>query len=308
MERLKMIEIVGIGANVCDTLLTVDTYPKEDTKKRAEAITLSGGGPCATGLCCASKLGAKCGYLGTFTDDTAGEFLQSDIKKYGVSLDFSRKREGYNSFTSYILISKDMASRTCVFHKGDIPEGSLDAEQIGAIKDAKLLLIDGNDMTAAREAVKIARESGTLVLYDAGGRYEGVESLLEYTDVLIPSEEFALSITDSDSAESAARILYEKYSPKVVVITQGKDGGVIYDGNTVKKYPAFKVEAKDSNGAGDVFHGAFSFALVRGMDYYSAAVFSSAVSAIKCTSVGARAAVPSYDQAINFLKERGYEL
>lgn len=303
-----MIEIVGIGANVCDTLLTVDTYPKEDTKKRAEDITLSGGGPCATGLCCASRLGARCAYIGRFTDDTAAEFLKSDMKKYGVSVDFSRTETGCVSFTSYILISGDTASRTCVFHKGSIPERDLDEEQIEAIKGAKLLLIDGNDMKSAREAVKIARKSDTLVLYDAGGLYDGVEDLLEYTDILIPSEEFALSVTGAALAEDAAIILYEKYSPKAVLITRGKAGGVIYDGHTVKKYPAFKVEAKDSNGAGDVFHGAFSFAIVRGMDYYNAAVFASAVSAIKCTKIGARASVPSYDEAIKFLKERGYEL
>ena len=303
-----MIEIVGIGANVCDTLLTVDTYPKEDTKKRAEMIVLSGGGPCATGLCCASKLGADCAYIGRFSDDSAAEFLQTDMKKYGVSLEYSRIEKGFTSFTSYILISKDTASRTCVFHKGNIPERHLDNEQIAAIKSAKLLLIDGNDITAAKEAVRVAKESGTLVLYDAGGLYEGVDELLGYTDILIPSEEFALSITKSDSAPTAAKILYEKYSPKVVVVTQGKEGGVIFDGETAKKYPAFKVDAKDTNGAGDVFHGAYAYALVHGMDYYDSAVFSSAVSAIKCTRIGARGAIPDYNQAMKFLKENGYEL
>lgn len=303
-----MSEIVGIGANVCDTLLSVDNYPAEDTKKRAEAIKLSGGGPCATGLCCASKLGADSAYIGRFTDDTAGAFLQNDMKKYGVSVEFSRVERGYTSFTSYILISKDTASRTCVFHKGTIPELPLDEEQKEAVKNAKLLLIDGNDMTAAREAVKIAKDSGTLVLYDAGGRYEGVEALLEYTDILIPSEEFALSVTELSSAEDAAVMLYEKYSPRVVLITQGKAGGVIYDGKALKKYPAFEVDAKDSNGAGDVFHGAYAYAIVKGMDYYTAAVFSSAVSAIKCTKIGARAATPGYDTVIDFLKEKGYEL
>jgi hypothetical protein len=78
-----MSNIVGIGANVCDTLITVTNYPKEDTKLRADAVVQSGGGPCATGLVAASKLGEKCAYIGTLTDDSAGKFLKADLEKYG---------------------------------------------------------------------------------------------------------------------------------------------------------------------------------------------------------------------------------
>ena len=107
------------------------------------------------------------------------------------------------------------------------------------------------------------------------------------------------------TAEDAAKILFEKYSPEITVITQGKKGGIIFDGKEVKTYPAFPVEAIDSNGSGDVFHGAFAFAITHGMDYYTACLFSSAVSAIKCTRLGAREGVPTFTQTQNFLKERG---
>jgi len=91
----------------------------------------------------------------------------------------------------------------------------------------------------------------------------------------------------------------------VVVITCGKNGGIIYDGETMSGYSAFGVKAVDSNGAGDVFHGAFAFAITENMSYNDAAVFSSAVSALKCTKTGARKGAPTYDEVIEFLKERG---
>ena len=94
----------------------------------------------------------------------------------------------------------------------------------------------------------------------------------------------------------------------MVVITQGKNGGIIFDGEKTESYPAFLVEAVDSNGSGDVFHGAFAFAITEKMSYNKACVFSSAVSALKCTKFGSREAVPSYDETINFLKENNYEL
>jgi len=300
-----MINIVGIGANVYDTLITVDKYPEEDTKKRASYTKVSGGGPCATGLVAASKLGESTAFIGNLTDDGASAFLLSDFEKYGVGTDNIRTKNGYRTFSSYILLCEDTVSRTCVFDRGNVPPTELDESQIQAIKNAKILMIDGNDMKAAIEAGKIAREHGTKVLYDAGGLYEGVENLLPFADYLIPSEEFALGHTGAETVDEAARLLYEKYSPEIVVITQGKKGGIMYDGDKVTKYPAFPVDAVDSNGSGDVFHGAFAFALCREYNFLKACIFSSAVSAIKCTKLGSRQAVPTLEETISFLKERG---
>ena len=300
-----MINIVGIGANVCDTLLTIPEYPAEDTKMRASAAVQSGGGPCATGLVAAAKLGAESAFIGTLTDDSAGAFLKADMEKYGVSTCLTDVKNGYVSFTSTIWLAENTASRTCVFYRGNIPPTELSDKQKDGIRNAQILMVDGNDLSAAIEGAKIARESGTKVLYDAGGLYEGIEELLKLTDILIPSEEFSLGHTKCDNVEDAAKALYEKYSPEVVVITQGKKGGIIYDGNEIKSYPAFLVDAVDSNGSGDVFHGAFAFSLSKGYNYEKSAIFSSAVSALKCTKVGARKAVPTFDETIEFLKERG---
>lgn len=300
-----MNKIVGIGANVFDTLYTVDKYPAEDTKMRAGGVKTSGGGPCATGLVAASKLGASCAFIGNLSDDNGGKFLKEDFEKYGVDTEHIKIKPGYDTFCSCIWLARETASRTCVFFRGNIPPTQIEASDEKAIADAKILMVDGNDIDAAVEGAKIANKSGTKVLYDAGGLYEGIEKLLPHADILIPSEEFALGHTKAENAENAAKILFEKYSPEIVVITQGKKGGIIYDGNTVESYPAFLVDAVDSNGSGDVFHGAFAFAVTNGMDYKKACVFSSAVSALKCTKVGAREGVPTYDETINFLKERG---
>ncbi len=300
-----MAKIVGIGANVFDTLYTVNTYPTEDTKTRANAVKECGGGPCATGLVAASKLGASCAFIGNYTDDIAGNFLKEDFQKYGVDTSYMTLISECSSFCSVLWLAKDTASRTCVFHRGNVPPTEIDESSEKAIANAEILMVDGNDMDAAIEGAKIARLNGTRVLYDAGGLYEGVENLLPYADILIPSEEFALGHTKAKTAEEAAKILFQKYSPEIVVITQGKNGGIIYDGKTLENYPAFLVDAVDSNGSGDVFHGAFAFAVTKGMNYKKACIFSSAVSALKCTKIGAREGVPTYDETINFLEERG---
>lgn len=302
-----MNKIIGIGANVYDTLITLPNYPKEDTKMQCKSIKMSGGGPCATGLVAACKLGASCVFAGNIADDAGGRFLQADFDRFGVKTDLLCVMPGCNSFSSFIWLGMDNASRTCVFDKGNLPATRITDVVAEAIKQADVLMVDGNDLEAAIQGAKIAKQSATKVLYDAGGLYEGIEELLPLADILIPSEEFALAITKTDSAEEAAKVLYENYKPDVVVVTQGKKGGVLFDGKETVNYPVLPVSVVDSNGAGDVFHGAFAFAVTKGYDYYDACVFSSAVSALKCTKVGARDAVPTFDETVKFLKECGYD-
>lgn len=300
--------VVGIGACVMDTLMTLPEFPTEDTKMRALDVKLSGGGPAATGIVAAAKLGVKSGFIGVLSDDSGGRFLYDDFVRYGVDISEIEIKSGYRSFTSCVWLSKQKASRTCVFDKGNLPPLVLSDSQKQSIRNAKLLLVDGNDMDAAVEAAEIARKSNTTVLYDAGGLYEGVERLLALTDILIPSEEFALSHTKETDVNRAAAVLDNWYHPKAVVITRGKKGGLLYVNGKYIEYPIYPAEVVDSNGAGDVFHGAFAAAVVRGLSLEQACHFSSAVSAIKCTGTGARESVPDYETTISYLRRNGYEL
>ncbi len=303
-----MKKIVGIGACVMDTLITLPYYPKEDTKLRAISQKSAGGGPTATGLVAAAKLGCDAEFIGILSDDNGGRFLLEDFVKYGVETKNITVKKGFRSFTATLFLSQESTSRTCAFDKGNLPELTLNDAQKEAITNARLLMVDGNELNAAIEAAKIANQSGVKVLYDAGGLYEGVERLLPLVDILIPSEEFALGHTGCDTAEKAAEKLYELYNPEVVVITQGKRGGIIYDGKAVTSYPIYPAIVVDSNGSGDVFHGAFAAGVAKGYDYLKCCHFSSAVSGLKCTGVGARESVPDFQTVKAYMKENGYEL
>ena len=169
-----MSKIVGIGANVYDTLMVLPNYPNEDTKLRAKGSKAAGGGPCATGLVAAAKLGGEVSFIGSMTDDDKANFLIRDFEKYGISTDLITIHKGYDTFFSIVMLSEESASRTIVFDKGNTPALSLNDKQKEAVKNAELLLVDGNEMSAAVEAARIAKENGTKVLLDAGGLYDGI--------------------------------------------------------------------------------------------------------------------------------------
>lgn len=300
--------VAGIGACVADMLYTVETFPAEDSKLRAVDSKLAGGGPVATGLAAAARLGSRTAYLGNLSTDASGKFLLEDFKKYGVDTRGIRILQGeYRSFSSCIWLNQKNATRTCVFDKGNLPAYEPDETAEEILKQAGILMVDGNEMSAALKAADRIHEYGGKVLYDAGGLYPDVEKLLDKADILIPSAEFALGFTKTKSLKEAAEELFLRFHPEVVVITNGKEGGILYEGREILEYPAFPVKAVDSNGAGDVFHGAFAAGIMSGYSYRQCCIFSSMVSAIKCTGFGARQSVPSGARVLKALKEQGYE-
>lgn len=303
-----MSDIIGIGACVLDTLISVSTFPQEDKKVPAVSTLQAGGGPSATAIVAAARLGEKAAFIGNLTDDTIGQFLKQDFEGYSVNTDGIRMIAGKRPFASYVLLAEDNGSRTCVYDRGDLPGTTLDAQHVEMLKQAKLLEVDGNDLAAAVEAAKIVRANGGKVLYDAGGLYEGVDALLQETDILIPSEEFALRYTGEETVEAAAEKLFEQFNIEVIVITQGKHGGFLFDGKTRQYYPTYPAKVVDSNGAGDVFHGAFSAAVVKGYDYLKCCHFASAVAGLKCENVGARRSVPTFETVKEYMRRNGYEL
>ena len=297
-----MYDIVGIGASLYDTLMVVSQFPAEDTKMLASRVMGQGGGPCATALVAASKLGARTAYIGMMGDDTAGSFMMQDLQKYDVDTRYIQVKQGYLSYMSFILLNEETGSRTCIWSKGNVPAMELRDQDIQAIRNAKVLHMDGNHLDAAIMGARIARQAGVKISMDAGGTYQGIEKLLPYVDYLIPSEEFALLFTGAPNVEQAARSLYTEYRPEVLIITQGSRGGFIYDGSP-HRYSAFPIQVMDSNGAGDVFHGAFITAYLQGMTVREAADFASAASALKCSQLGGRQSMPDQKTTLRFMEK-----
>jgi sulfofructose kinase len=279
--------VVGLGACVVDTLISTERFPTEDTKMPAGNILVTGGGPVANALVVMSKLGVETSVIGALAGDASGEFIRTDFERLGVRTDGVSIVEGASSFVSYIILSDTSGSRTCLYNRGTVKDDP-SLVDLSVIDGASVLHLDGNYLESAICAAKYAKEQGVTVSLDAGGRYPGIERLLPLVDILIPSAEFALGITGEDDIPSAMRVLYEKYSPKILVVTDGARGGYYLDGDEIIHYDTHKIEPVDTNGAGDTFHGAFVAAYVKGMTTPEACRFASNVAAYKCTHKGAR--------------------
>ena len=301
-------QVVGIGSTVYDTLMVIDRFPREDTKLQGLETKVQGGGPCATALAAAKKLGVTAAYMGTIGDDPFGSFMMEDFAHWGIDTSAVRVVKGGVSFHSVVLLNQSTASRTCIWNKGTVPPPAPEELNLEMLRHAKVLHLDGHMLSAALFAARFCREAGVKVSYDAGGAYPGVESLLPLADYLIPSEEFALKMTGEKTAEDAAKKLYAAFCPEALVVTQGVRGGLLMDEKGLRRYESYKVEAVDTNGCGVTFHGAFAAGKIYGLSNDDACRYASAAAALKCTRLGARHAMATDEECRAFLSQRGVTL
>lgn len=298
-----MAKLLGIGSALFDMLMTVEGFPKEDSKVQGIESKAQGGGPCAGALVAAGKLGIEAGYIGTLGDDAYGDFIRESLSRYGVGTDHVRIVKGAVSYHSIVILNLQNATRTCVWSRGNVPSPKMEDVDIRVLREASFLHLDGHHLETAIYAARKAREYGIKVSLDAGGVYPGIRRLLPHVDILIPSEEFSLKFTGDRDVLRAAEILEGAYHPEVLIVTQGARGGFLWQEGREVRYPAFRVKAVDSNGAGDTFHGAFLAARMKGMELLEAAGFASAASALKCTRFGTQEGIPGFDEVLKFIQE-----
>ena len=296
-------DVVGIGRPYADLLIPVPHMPRRDEVLPVEHIEQQGGGPVPTALVTLSRLGASAAIWGRVGDDPYGDFIIEDFRRYGVSTDFIEVCPGYRSPVSVILVDGSTGTRAILHCAGQIPAPGVADVRADVVQGCRVLHLSGSYMEAEIEAARVAREAGVLVSVDgsAGARKARVAELIAAADVLVAARPFAEQETGQTDLHACAAELLNR-GPHTVVITTGASGsyGWTLDGQTHHQ-PAFPVKVIDTTGAGDVYHGAFVYGLVRGWSLARNMAFATATAALKCTQVGGRAGIPALHEVEQFL-------
>lgn len=294
-----MIDIVGVGYCNVDYLGIVPHHPQADEKIPILEFLKQGGGVTATAMAAAARLGGNVRLITKIGGDEFGAFCIDELKKEGVDVSKILIDSNNPSQFSFISVDKQSGKRTIFWTASDIRLAAEDIKKEDVV-DAKVLHIDSHHPDAAYQAAIWAEEAGMPVVIDVGTYRAGSERLLEHTSHLIASALFAKQFTGCDDPAESARMMMTS-SRKLSAVTLGEKGCVYATKDGIYHQPAFKVDVVDTTGAGDVFHGAFSFGLSKGWDIPKTITFASAVAAIKCTKLGGRSGIPTHEQAIEFL-------
>lgn len=290
-------DVVGVGLNATDTMILIPHFPAYGGKVPFLDDLASPGGQVASAMVCCARLGLRTKYIGTIGDDERGRIQWDSLQGTGVNLDHVQRRANTPNQSAYILIDQTTGERTVFWHRSDrlkISPEEITPEQITC---ARLLHIDGHDTPAVAHAARIAREHGIPVTVDVDTIYKGFEDVLPNVDYLITSSEFPERWTGEPDPLKALTLLQETYGMKLAAMTLGAHGALARMDGRFQYSPAFVVNCVDTTGAGDIFHGAFCYALIQGFELGLALEFSNAMAALNCTALGARGRIATAEEA-----------
>jgi len=302
-------QIVGIGRCTLDIIFRLPDYPTWEKGVVYDEYSIDGGGQVSTGLVAASKLGVSTGYIGTAGSDYAGTLKVESLREWGVDTSHVIRRMGPDGQVVLVTVQSGTGER--VFNHSD----RLDAEPVTTdeldydyITKADYLLLDGSHPEAALEAAKWMSEAGKQVMLDGSKTDESIKEstrrLIPFVDVLVCGAGFGEKLAGvGDVFEAGERVL--DMGPSVFVETLGERGSITVTKEERFETPSFDITVKDTTGAGDVFHGAYLYGLINGWSPKRIALFSTAVSALKCTRMGGRRSAPDLGEVLEFLQNHG---
>lgn len=257
------------------------------------------GGSAANSVIAVSQFGGNSYYNCRVANDTLGKFFVEDLKASGVdhNLNVTNLEEGITG-KCLVMVTED-AERTMNTFLGITQDFSTADINESIINDGEFLYIEGylitspNGTAAMKAAKKLAEQSGTKVALTfsdpAMVKYfrEGfVDVIGASVDLLFCNEEEAMLYTGKDDLLEAREEL--KKVAKHFVITQGKNGAMIFDGDTFIDIEPYPTQAIDSNGAGDMFAGAFLYGITNGHSYASSGKLASLASSKIVSQFGPR--------------------
>jgi len=296
LARAK-VDVVGLGLNATDTVMTVREFPALGGKERVVASSMQTGGQTATALVACRRLGLKVRYIGKVGDDPAGRLQLASLRREGLDMSDTQVMRGVPTQYGYIIVDQATGERT-IFWDRDARLAVLPKElKPAAITSARLLHLDGCDVDAAVTAARWARRARIPVLADLDTVYKKVEKLFPSIDYLIASTHFLPAVTGHADPFRVLEYMAREYKVRTPGMTLGRDGALVYHSGHFFYSPGFVVETVDTTGAGDVFHGAFAYALLAGWEMARSLDFANAMAALNCTVLGARGGIKSRAEA-----------
>src|SRR4030081_887467 len=293
---MSKFDVVGVGLNATDTLLLVPHFPAYAGKAPFTEEIMSPGGQVASAMVTCASLGLKTKYIGTVGEAERGRIQLESLQNSGIDLEHVQIRRGCANQSAYIIIDRTTGERTVLWRRPDclrISPAEIAPEQITC---ARLLHIDGHDTAAVEHAARIARAAGIPVTVDVDTIYHGFDRVLPHVDYLIASSEFPVQWTNESDPFRALEMIQREYKMRVAAMTLGAHGALALEDGKFVYSPAFVVNCVDTTGAGDIFHGAFCYAVLQRMPLRDALEFSNAMAALNCTALGARGGIRGLEE------------
>ncbi len=287
------------GISCIDHIWQVSQFPPSESRTQASDYRMQGGGPAATAAVTAARLGAQVSLISVHGKDAAGQAAQSELEAFGVDCRHLMSFDDRQTIVSGILVAP--GGERYIFPYMDGASEDFQLPELDFIAGSDCVLTDGRYPQLAEAVLQVAQQAAIPVV----GDFSKTENwhLTQQVDYLIVSEECATEFLGRNEPETALTAM-QQFEGQLVGITLGEEGFLYEQRGRRRHLPALRVEVVDTTGAGDVFHGAYAYAVARGWDVDQCALFASVTAALKCTVLGGRSGIPELSTVLGLLEER----
>lgn len=295
-------KILGLGGISFDHIGFINNMPGWNTTEYMSRYITQQGGIVATAMLVAAKLGNKVEYIGGVGNDLEGQQVIKILKDADIETNQIKVFKNNITPTSLILVNKKTGDRTIIHYRGIQYHDSLDVNKLD-LNNISYVHLDGFWYKTFLENLNTGNFKNAQIIIDPSSKInkEIADELFPHIDYIIPSYIYASKFTNEIDVWRACEKLMA-YSPKAVIITKGCEGCYVLTENNKKHIPAIKINAINTTGAGDTFHGGFISALNNGYNVFEACSFANAVAALKCTKPGGISSIPTTEEVYKFIE------
>ena len=297
-----MLEVVGMGTLAVDYVALVPEIVGAEEKVGALSYEIHLGGVAGNTLTQLALLGTNVGWFGKLGDDETGKILLEDFKRTGIDRRGVIIEKGKRSMFTWIQVDKK-GNRAIVMFPNvivDLTPEEIETRFSEYIKNVKFFSSEATllPLNIVLKSAQIAIKNGAKFVFDIDvdplslsvtglGSEKELKELIRLSYATIPSKATAKTLTGEEDPEKIVKALI-KLGPEIAGITLGDNGCIIGTKEKIVKVPPYRVEVVDTTGAGDAFHGAFIYGLLKGWDLYKIGKFANAAAALVCSKIGAR--------------------
>lgn len=287
--------IVCVGQSAYDITYRIHEDLVENQKYRIYETMECIGAPATNAACLCAKWGEDTALVSRVGKDLYGEKILETLRDQYVDTRYVKQLAGFQTPVSTIISHVETASRT-IFNC----PGKLEPCAFALPLTCDVLLLDGHELEAGLEALE--RYPDAVSVLDAGTCKEETKLLGALVDHLVCSQDFAYQYTgikiDKQDPDTVIKTFQKlkTLNKKQIVVTLGEDGLLYEQDKEINHLPAYAVEAIDTTGAGDIFHGAYVYGLAKNWDLKTILKRASYTAALSTTKPGGNLSIPDLEE------------
>lgn len=294
-----MMRVLAIGHAALDITLSVDDYPKENTKTKVGSTICCSGGAATNAAFLLAKWKVDTYLSALVGEDPSGEAIKKELIDASVHIDYVKTSPHFNTTISYVIANQKNGSRTIVTSKTKqqtLEDISYREEEISGI------IADGEEEQAT--LIALEKYPNAISVLDAGSLKPSMLTIGKKVDYFISSKDFVeeycnitLDPNDRDSLVSCYLKLQNEINPNVIV-TLGEYGSFTSYKGEYHFIPSIQVKSLDTTASGDLFHGAFLYFMMQQVDYLSAIRRANITGALASRFVGRNHSIPTLEEVL----------